>query len=371
MSETATATDLVTLARLAATGDGRALAGALARVQEPPGVLVDALARHTLVGPVLLTLDAAAAWDDVPAGLAAALQPWRRVAWPSSARLLSVQTKVIATFHEAGVPAIALKGLCFAQRLYGGIDRRLQFDLDLLVRADDFARAGAALRQSGARRATYDAHSRTFTLEGVKVDLHDRLTRAPVFRIDEAACWRSAIDQPLEGVVVRTLSDDWALVQLLHAAFEDVGQGTARLRQLMDGFLLIRRMDRVTDWDAFFAERHGEGFDRVAVNVLALMTSIFDGDDEWPRLAAAIDRRAALVIDSSRSQARRLLSAPRKHPANFRWFASLYPGSIAAYLAWFWYHGFPANLSPAALARAARAVPQLVGARTPFRGGGR
>jgi hypothetical protein len=37
--------------------------------------------------------------------------------------------------------------------------------------------------------------------------------------------------------------------------------------------------------------------------------------------------------------------APRKHPANLEWFASLYPGSLKAYLAWFWFHGFPGNLS--------------------------
>jgi hypothetical protein len=158
-------------------------------------------------------------------------------------------------------------------------------------------------------------------------------------------------------------------VQLLHAAFEDLGQGTARLRQLMDSFLLIRHIDTQTDWEIFFVERHGEGFERVAVNVLALMTTLFDGDREWPRLAAAIDRRAALVTDASRSQARHLLSAPRKHPANFLWFASLYPGSIAAYLAWFWYHGFPANMSPTALARVIRTVPGLVGGRTVRRGG--
>jgi hypothetical protein len=370
MSGTATATDLVTFARLAATGDGRALAGVLARAQEPPGVLVDALARHTMVGPVLLALDAAGAWSDVPAGLAGALEPWRRVEWPSAATLLSLQTRVVAILHEAGVPVIALKGLSFAQRLYGGIGRRLQFDLDLLVKADDFTRACAILRRTGASPANYDAHSRTFTLQGVKIDLHDRLTRAPAFRIDEAAPWHSAVDQPLDGVMVRTLSDEWALVQLLHAAFEDIGQGTARLRQLMDGFLLLRQIDGVMDWDAFLAERHKEGFERVAVNVLALMTTLFDGNVEWPHLAAAIDRRAALVVDASRTQARRLLSAPRKHPANFRWFASLYPGSIAAYLAWFWYHGFPANMSPTALARVIRTVLRLAGARTMSRRGG-
>jgi hypothetical protein len=369
MSETATATDLVTFARLAATGDGRALAGALARAHAPPDALVEALARHTMVGPVLLALDTAGAWNDVPAGLAGALEPWRRVGWPSAETLLSLQTRVIAGLHDAGIPVIALKGLCFAQRLYGGIGRRLQFDLDLLVQAADFARASAVLRRSGARTANYDAHSRTFTLQGVKIDLHDRLARAPVFRIDEAACWRAAIDQPLDGVLVRTLSDEWALVQLLYAAFEDLGQGTARLRQLMDAFLLIRRIDGVMDWDAFFAARHEEGFDRVSVNMLALLTTLFDGDGEWPRLTASIDRRAALVVESSRSQARELLSAPRKHPANFRWFASLYPGSIAVYLAWFWYHGFPANMSPAALARVARAMPQLLGARAAARRG--
>ena len=38
---------------------------------------------------------------------------------------------------------------------------------------------------------------------------------------------------------------------LLLSLFEDVGQGTTRLKQLLDGYLLLRQMDAVTDWDAF------------------------------------------------------------------------------------------------------------------------
>jgi hypothetical protein len=29
---------------------------------------------------------------------------------------------------------------------------------------------------------------------------------------------------------------------------------------------------------------------------------------------------------------------------SLRWFARIYPGSMAVYLAWFWASGFPANL---------------------------
>jgi hypothetical protein len=369
MPATAPATDLVTLARLAAMRDGRALAGVLARTVAPPDTLVDALARHTLVTPVLMALDAAEAWSEVPAGLAGALEPWRRVEWPAAGRLLALQTRVIATLVDGGVPVIALKGLCFAQRLYGGIGKRPQFDLDLLVRADDFGHACTILRRSGARPSGYDAHSRGFQRDGVKIDLHDRLTRAPAFRLDEAVSWRCAVDTSLGGVTVRTLSDEWALVQLLHAAYEDLGQGMAKLRQLMDAFLLVRNVDATFDWDAFFDARRTERFDGVALNVLALMTTLFDGAVEWPRLAAAIERRSASLLDTSARQAHFLLAAPRKHPASFQWFASLYPGSIVAYLVWFWYHGFPANTSPAALARLGRAVPEWLGRSAAVRKG--
>ena len=370
MSATATAADLVTLARSAATGDGVGVAGVLARAVAPPDALVDALARHTLVTPVLMALDATDAWGAVPAGIAESLEPWRRrrVEWPAPARLLAVQAGVTATLHNSGIPVVALKGLGFAQRLYGGIERRPQFDLDLLVRADDFTGACRVLRRS-ARQSGYDAHSRSFQLDGVTVDLHDRLTRAPAFRVDEAAYWRSTIEVPVHGGVVRTLSDEWALVQLLHAAYEDFGQGMAKLRQLMDSFLLIRNLDRTCDWDAFLDARRPERFEGVALNVLAVMTALFDGRLEWPRLTASVERRSGSLLETSARQAHGLLFAPRKHPANFLWFASVYPGSIAAYLAWFWYHGFPANTSPAALARLGAIVPRLLGRRSAARRG--
>ena len=108
MTATTTTADLVTLARLAAASDGHAVAGVLARVVASPDALVDARARHTLVTPVRLALDAAKAWSAVPAGVAVALEPWRRVERPAPARLLAVQAGVTATCGERGIPDLAL-----------------------------------------------------------------------------------------------------------------------------------------------------------------------------------------------------------------------------------------------------------------------
>jgi hypothetical protein len=48
---------------------------------------------------------------------------------------------------------------------------------------------------------------------------------------------------------------------------------------------------------------------------------------------------------ADRAAALALLAAPRKSHANVVWFGRIYPGSFALYLLWFWWGGFPDNLS--------------------------
>ena len=45
-----------------------------------------------------------------------------------------------------------------------------------------------------------------------------------------------------------------------------------------------------------------------------------------------------------REEALALLAAPPKADASMVWFGRVYPGSLAHWLAWFWWGGFPANL---------------------------
>ena len=335
----------VTIARFAASRERHNLVAVLSALEAPGDEIVAVLRRHTLIWQTLVALGDGDEFHALPASLRDALEPWRRRRWPSPARLLSVYSQAAWVFRTAGGRVLVVKGFHFGERLYGGPERRPQFDVDLLVRARDFKRASRTLQASGFERHGYDAHSRTLRFDGVKLDLHHGLARAPAFSADEQSWWKSAVSGQTGGVTYQTLSDEWALVQLLHATYEDVGQGMARLRQLVDLFLLVRELDRTLDWTRFFETRRAESFDVVAVNVLALLTALFGAARDWPRLTAALEARSAVITSDSIEKATPLVFAGRKQTANFQWFASLYPGSLAAYLAWFWFHGFPSNVT--------------------------
>jgi hypothetical protein len=363
----------VLVARLAVTRDRHGLAAALAALESPPAEILDTLGRHTLIRQVLMTLGDGEAFLQLPDGLREALDTWRQRRFPSTARLLTVYSSAAASLKRSGVPVLLLKGFHLGERLYGGVRERPQFDIDLLVRGRDFRRASRVLEDAGFERHGHDAHSRTLRFDGVKLDLHRSLVRAPVFRADERAWWQSAITARAGGLTFRTLSDEWALVQLLQAAYEDIGQGMARLRQLVDLFMLVRDLDPSFDWPAFIDARRRESFDEVTVNVLALLTALFGAAADWPRLSAALDQHAGLVRPESTRDARALVFAPRKDPANLRWFASLYPGSLTTYLLGFWFHGFPGNLAGLSVSRlvsSIRLAARHRGSGTPGHPGG-
>jgi hypothetical protein len=346
----------VTIARLAATRDSQRLAFTLSTLDSPAREIIETLGRHTLIRQILAVLGDGDTFLQLPDALRAGLEEWRYRRWPSTPRLVAVYTHASSTLHRAGVPALLLKGFHFACRLYGDVAHRPQFDIDLLVRGRDFKRAIRALEDARFERHGYDAHSRTLRFDGVKLDLHRTLVRAPVFGAGERGWWASAVTAHAGPLTFRTLSDDWALVQLLHGTYEDVGQGMARLRQLADLFLLVRDLDGTFDWDTFFAHRRTEAFDVVALNVLALLTTLFGAAGEWPRLSAVLDAQSGSVVPDSTQRATELVFARRKHARNLEWFASIYPGNLSAYLAWFWFHGFPANVSSLSLPRVVTSV---------------
>ena len=345
----------VDIAQSAASNDAPALSAALARLDDDPDRVLEVLGRHTLIRLVLLTLpehDAAG----VPPPLAHRLDRWRARRWVPALEYLQAFDQARRALDASGVPVVLLKGPCFAERLYGGCDRRPMHDLDLLVPARGFGRARRALEQLGYVPGGYDAHSRTLQRGDIAIDLHRSVRRAPAFRLDETQLWSALVETTVGGLPARTLSDDWTLVFLLMAAFEDLGQGSAKLKQLLDLALLLEHVDAVTDWEAFFDRRRQQALLEVAVNVLAVVEAVFEGRTAWPRLSAALRARRDLVVEGRRDVLLALVCAPRKDAASLAWFARVYPGRMALYLAWFWYGGFPENLSRFSWRRLARSV---------------
>ena len=338
------ATPYPRIARHAALRESAALADALADANAPVTAAAAVIRYHHLTHLVLSTIDEAGLRPRVSPALVSAIEAVQPVQTLSVDALLRGFEDVRDTLDAAGVRVMLLKGLYFAERLYGGYARRPQFDLDILVHAHDRRAAARALVRAGFTRRAYDLHSQTFVRDQLKIDVHGWLRRAPAYRIDEAAVWTSARTVRVGGLDVVTLSDEYTLTLLGLASFEDLGQGMVRLKQLLDMFLLVRQVDATFDWRGFFDRRAAEGVDGVLATVLALVLSVFEGEQDASQLAAALDARSHLVTASSRGEVLDLVFAPRKHPANLAWFGRVYPGSLARYLAAFWIAGFPANL---------------------------
>lgn len=337
--------DLARLATDAALGRHPDVCAALTRIDTPASQIAATLRYHHLIGLVLSAIHDSGSADRVGSALVGAIEGQRPVQVLSAGALLAGFDDVRRILSEAGVDVALLKGLYFAERLYGGFHRRTQFDLDVLVRAGDRRRAARHLTHHGFVRRAYDLHSQTFVRDGLKVDLHGWLRRAPAYRLSEQAVWESVESVRVGDLEVLTLDDEFTLVLLGLASFEDLGQGMLRLKQALDMVLLVRQLDASFDWESFFSRRKVEGVEGVITNVLSTVLTALDCKGETPRLTAALDKRRGLLVATSRVSAMDLVFAPRKDPRSFEWFGRVYPGSLPYYLAWFWLGGFPANLA--------------------------
>ncbi len=337
--------DYVRLARHVALRDEAALLEGLAALTDPPEVVATTLRHHHLTRAVRGLVPEETLRGNLPSPLVEALLGSRAIGRAPIADLIDAFTEASAALAAADIPVLLLKGFYLAERLYGGLAHRPQSDVDLLVRPRDFRRAVRTLRTLGYVVARGDNHSRDLVRGRSKIDLHRFLRWAPALRIDESALWASTIEGEAAGVTFRTLSDEYTLVALAVGAYENLGQGMARMKQLLDLWLLVRALDPAYDWEGFFGRREPENLGAIIVNVFAFVRELFASPDELPSLARALSTRRALIVPLDRAGARALLAAPRKSHDNLVWFARVYPGSVALYLAWFWYGGFPDNLS--------------------------
>jgi hypothetical protein len=331
------------IARLAAQGRRSELVQALSALDIPVAELAATLRAHHVSALVRGALGGSGA-SDLDA-LRAALDAVRPLQIATAEDQLRGFDEVRRRLEAGGIPVLLLKGRYLGERLYGPAAAvRPQFDVDVLVRARQHRAAARLLAACGFRRASYDLHSTTFARGALKIDLHRYLRWAPAYRIDEEALWQSAVPVKVGDIEVRTLADEYTLLGLVLAAFEDLGQGMARLKQLLDVYLLLRQLDEGFDWAQFFDHRTRENLGGVATAVLALIAALFDSEGELPRLVPALRRRGSTCDAAQRRVALDLAFAPRKSPTSLGWFKRVYPGAFSHYLLWFWFGGFPANL---------------------------
>lgn len=334
----------VRIGREAALGDPVRLIAALRSSDCAPDDLAATLRRHHLGELVLSCLSGESDSDPVIGELRNNLERRRMRRAIGWRELLLAYDEARNALEAAGVPVMLLKGASLAQRLYGGLDRRPQYDVDLLVHRRD-ARAGRrVLRGLGYRRHTSDRHSVTLWRDGVFLDVHHALRSAPAYHIEEQELWAACREQAVGWITVRTLSDEHTLLFLIASVAEDVGFGMSKLKQLCDLWLLFRAVDPQIDWDAWFVRRERENLRAIAVNGAALVLDVLDAADDAPRLAASLSRQRTLIPVGDRQVAIGLVSAVCDSAINMQWFADVYPGSLLLFRAHSFIAGWPGTL---------------------------
>jgi hypothetical protein len=331
------------LARNLGAHDAAAARAALSRIAAHPA-LAATLRRHQLTSLLLATIPEADLRAQLPPEVFSTLQDGLRRPRASPAENLHTLAEVQAAFRGDGIDCMLLKGVYFADRLYHGLERRAQYDIDLLTRRSDCRRAWRTLRALGYVERWRDLHSVTWMRGAAHIDLHSRFRNAPVYRLDEARIWRDRVAYEIAGVAFTTPSDEDTLVLLALSLFQDLGLGAAKLRQLVDVSLLIASIDEAFEWTRFFARREPEGTLAIVVNVLDLVLRVFDGASAAPRLAGALTPYRAMLAVSEREQALDLLFAERGTLASKAWFFRIYPGSVARYWLWLLPRKIPAYL---------------------------
>lgn len=146
----------------------------------------------------------------------------------------------LADFHRAGVPVIALKGPCLAERLYGDASLRTCYDLDLLVRRSDVPRAEQLLTELGfAPNGRADDYHRPWSRNAFNLELHHNVENPHAFDFDVDAAWDRASLSQFHGAPV------WLLApadELLYLCLHGVRHRFERLCLILDLDLAFRRL---------------------------------------------------------------------------------------------------------------------------------
>jgi hypothetical protein len=315
----------------------------------------------------------------LPADLLELADARRAAARRRNLALLDVSKQLVVVFNAAGIESLFLKGLVFAERFYGDVDRRHQMDVDVLVRPAAMENALAVLAEAGFdtivdRESGKPMHERLERIRrpgrrrvphalGVRrgevdVDLHWCLRSRALAPRQEESLWAHCSEASLAGTPVRTLSKEHTLMFLLLSIASDIKRGACRAKHFLDLHLFLHRLEREIDWDGFFVSRSKEGLLRLCVNVLAVFAVVWDCAEEFGGLRRALEQQRHLVDLRDKAEAVILLERPRGNRENRVWRRRVYPRSRWAGVASRWTLDLPYTLSR--LARRRRFSGRLV-----------
>lgn len=226
--------------------------------------------------------------DAIPVAWRDAAQRRRHATLIWNGSLAAQLGRILDGHAAAGIPAIPVKGLAVAERIYGSAGVRPAADLDVLVRRADLGASRAILADLGFRQRehqpfvaiAHEFHDPAWVIgdgpDQIRLELHRALWDPRFFGLDVAALWEDARPGRLldRDVLLLSLEDT-----LLHLVIHRT-RSPLRLRWVCDIAELLRRFGPTLDW-ARYEERARIAGARVATGLaLDLATRLLDAPVE-------------------------------------------------------------------------------------------
>jgi len=164
---------------------------------------------------------------------------------------------ILDYFQKERIEIILLKGMALVQTIYPNIALRPIYDIDILIRPQDFAVVKAGLGELGYFNSVF--YREDFYQDNIMVDVHEELinitrikSRRKAHRIDMDEVWRRSLAIEINGQKARILSAEHSLMELcLHLTFHHGLQG---LIWFVDIARLVEYYKNEIDWNRFIKE---------------------------------------------------------------------------------------------------------------------
>ena len=182
--------------------------------------------------------------------------------------------EVLATFQEAGIPCIVLKGIALAEHVYPNIATRGMSDVDILVKKENLFTMDELLSSHGytsidstVTKAIHNPAGYLASLEyrentsplNLHVHWHTVNTSVPatmfVERVDINRLWEHSIVTSVADSHALMLRPEHMIIYLCEHALR-VGHSFDRLILVCDIFFSIKVFEKIIDWD-FIMEESG------------------------------------------------------------------------------------------------------------------
>lgn len=267
-------------------------------------------------------------------------------------RCTKLLNSISRQLSEASVPFLAFKGAYLAQRFFGDISNRYMWDVDILVHQAQVQKAIKALAGAGLQPSpgfSFDADNRLWGIhalevrgEAGKVDVHHVIRSLPGMQFDEEAYWRHAREFDLKGVSYLSLDENDTLLAATLGLGADLQNSHHRLRKIWDVYIMLRALDKVTDWGSFFSDRKKEGSLKLVVNMFSFCLNLIGRVENMEKLNDAMALHSELLLITKKNQAEAVFFRPKQHLANRILFSRMLPVSPVSYFA-SWLISLPAR----------------------------